>query len=103
MGCILESQEETSEQASKVAWARDDDGMVFWDSSGVALRVINGTYVGFPDSSVGKESNCNAEDPGSVPQLGRSSGEGKGYPLQCSGLEKSLDFLVHGLQRVGQD
>ena len=39
-------------------------------------------YGGFPDSSVGKESACNAGDPGSIPGLGRSAGEGKGYPLQ---------------------
>ena len=40
--------------------------------------------MGFPDSSVGKESACKAGDPGSVPGLGRSSGEGIGYPLQYS-------------------
>ena len=39
---------------------------------------------GFPDSSVGKESACNAGDPGSIPGLRRSPGEGIGYPLQCS-------------------
>ena len=39
---------------------------------------------GFPDSSVGKESACNAGDPGSIPVLGRSTGEGIGYPLQYS-------------------
>ena len=39
---------------------------------------------GFPDSSVGKESACNAGDPGSTPGLGRSTGEGIGYPLQYS-------------------
>ena len=39
---------------------------------------------GFPDSSVGKESACNARDPGSIPGLGRSPGEGIGYPLQYS-------------------
>ena len=38
----------------------------------------------FPDSSVGKESTCNAGDPGSSPGLGRSAGEGIGYPLQYS-------------------
>ena len=37
-----------------------------------------------PDSSVGKESTCNAGDPGSVPELGRCPGEGIGYPLQYS-------------------
>ena len=40
--------------------------------------------MGFPDSSVGKESTCNAGDPGSIPQLGRSAGEGIGYPLLYS-------------------
>ena len=40
--------------------------------------------LGFPDSSVGKKSACNAGDPGSIPGSGRSPGEGKGYPLQCS-------------------
>ena len=40
--------------------------------------------LGFPDSSVGKESSCNAEDPGSLPEMGRSAGEGIGYPLQDS-------------------
>ena len=38
----------------------------------------------FPDSSVGKESACNAGDPGLIPGLGRSLGEGMGYPLQYS-------------------
>ena len=41
-------------------------------------------YQGFPDSSVGKESACNVEDPGSIPGWGRSTGEGLGYPLQYS-------------------
>ena len=52
---------------------------------------------GFPDSSVGKESACNAADLGSIPGLGRSPGEGKGYPLQYSGLENSMDYPVHGV------
>ena len=42
------------------------------------------SVMGFPDSSVGKESTCNAGDPGSIPGLGRSVGEGIGYPLQYS-------------------
>ena len=42
------------------------------------------SFKGFPDSSVGKESACNAGDPGSIPESGRSSGEGLGYPLQDS-------------------
>ena len=52
---------------------------------------------GFPDSSVSKESMCNAGDQGSIPGLRRSSGEGKGYPLQFSGLENSMDCIVHGV------
>ena len=46
---------------------------------------------GFPDNSVGKESASNAGDPGSIPGSGRSAGEGKGYSLQYSGLENSMD------------
>ena len=53
----------------------------------------------FPDSSVGKESSCNAGDPCSIPGLGRSLGEGKGYPLQYSGLENSMDCIVHGVAK----
>ena len=54
-------------------------------------------FLGFPGSSAGKESACNAGDLGSIPGLGRSSGEGKGYPLQYSGLENSMDCIVHGV------
>ena len=44
---------------------------------------------------IGKESTCNARDWGLIPGLGRSPGEGKGYPLQYSGLENSMDCMVH--------
>ena len=44
-------------------------------------------------SSVGKESTCNAGDPGSIPGLERSAGEEIGYPLQYSGLENSMDCI----------
>ena len=44
-------------------------------------------YWGFPHSSVGKESACNTGDPGSIPGLGRSPGEGNGNSLQYSCLE----------------
>ena len=54
---------------------------------------------GFPDSSVGKESACNVGDLGSIPGLGRSPVEGKGYPLQYSGLENSMDCIVHGVEK----
>ena len=47
--------------------------------------------MGFPCRSVGKESACNVEDPGSIPGLGRSPGEGNGNPLQYSCLENPTD------------
>ena len=55
--------------------------------------------LGFPDSSVGKDSACNAGDLDSIPGLGRSRGKGKGYPLQYSGLENSTDCIVHGVAK----
>ena len=55
--------------------------------------------LGFPDSSAGKESTCNAGDLGSIPELGRSPREGKGYPLQYSGLENSMDCIVYGVAK----
>ena len=51
--------------------------------------------VGFPGSSAGKESACNAGDLGWIPGLGRSPGEGKGNPLQYSHLENSMNHIVH--------
>ena len=55
---------------------------------------------GFPHSSVGKESTCNAGDPSLTPVLERSLGKGKGYPLQYSGLENSMDCIVHGVTKI---
>ena len=49
--------------------------------------------------SAGKESACNARDLGSIPGLGRSPGEGNGYPLQYSGLKNSMDCRVHGVAK----
>ena len=53
--------------------------------------------MGFPCGSAGKESACNVGDLGLIPGLGRAPGEGKGYPLQYSGLENSMDCIVHGV------
>ena len=50
--------------------------------------------MGFSDSSADKESTCNAGDMGLIPGLGRSPGEGKGCPLQYSGLESSMVCVV---------
>ena len=61
---------------------------------------IPDVLTGFPCGSAGEESVCNAGDLGLITGLGRSPGEGKGYPLQYSGLENSMDYTVHG---VGQN
>ena len=56
-------------------------------------------FKGFPCGSAGKESACNVGDLSAIPELGRSPGEGKGYPLQYSGLENSMDCIVHGVTK----
>ena len=53
-------------------------------------------FLGFPCGLAGKESTCNVVDLGSISVLGRSSGEEKGYSLHSSGLENSMDCIVHG-------
>ena len=68
----------------KISWRRD--------------RLPTPVFLGFPCDSVGKESTCNVGNLGSTPGLGRS-GEGKGYPLQCSGLENFVDCIVHGITK----
>ena len=55
--------------------------------------------LGFPCGLTGKESACNVGDLGLIPGLRRSPGEGKGYPLQYSGLENSMDCIVHGVKK----
>ena len=55
--------------------------------------------MGFPDSSVVKESACNTGDPSLIPGLGRFPGERIGYPLQYSGLENFMDRIVHGVAK----
>ena len=63
-------------------------------------RLPTSVFLGFTCGSAGKEFSCNVGDLGSVPGLGRSSGEGKKkYPLQYSGLENSMDFIVHGVTK----
>ena len=62
-------------------------------------RLPTPVSMGFPCNSVGKESAGNAGDLGSVPGLGRSPGEGKDYPFQYSGVENSMDCIVHGVTK----
>ena len=63
--------------------------------------MVRDVAMGFPDSSVGKESACNAGHLNSIPGLGRPPGEGHGYPLQYSGLENSMDCIVPGVTKSG--
>ena len=69
----------------KIHWRRD--------------RLPIPVFLGFPCGSAGKESACSAADLGLIPRLGRYPGEGNGYPLQCSGLENSIDCIVHGVTK----
>ena len=64
-------------------------------------RLPTPVFLGFPCGSAGKESACNAGDLGLIPGLGRSAGEENGYPLQYSGLENSMDCIVHGVPKKG--
>ena len=57
------------------------------------------TSMGFPGGSVDKESTCNVGDLGLISGLGRSSGEGIRYTRQSSGLENSMDCIVHGVSK----
>ena len=56
-------------------------------------------FSGIKITYAAKESACNAGDLGLIPGLGRSPGEGNSYPLQYSGLENSVDCIVHGLTK----
>ena len=62
-------------------------------------RLPTPVFLGFPGGSAVKESVCNVGDLGSIPGLGRSPGEGNSYQLQYSGLENSMDCIVHGMAK----
>ena len=79
---------------------------MLWPSIPLTVVPKPGTFsvtlvvkMGFPGGSAGKESACNEGDLGSIPGLGRPPGEGNGYPLQSSGLENSMDCIVHGVAK----
>ena len=69
----------------KIPWRRD--------------RLPTPVFLGFPCGSAGKESACNVGDLGSIPELGRSPGEGKGYPLQYFDLQNFMDYIIHGVTK----
>ena len=60
---------------------------------------IETLLLGLLGGSAGKKSACNAGDLGSISGLGRSPGEGNSYPLQYSGLDNSMDCIVHGVTK----
>ena len=69
----------------KIHWRRD--------------RLPTPLFLGFHSGSAGKESASNVGNLGLIPGLGRSPGEGKGYPFQYSGLENSIDCIYHGVAK----
>ena len=62
-------------------------------------KATHSSILGLPCFSAGKESACNVGDLGSIPELGGSLGEGKGYSLQYSGLENSMNCIVHAVAK----
>ena len=71
----------------------------FWAIPEHLLHFCLTVKLGFPGGSDGKEFTCNGGNLGSIPGLGRSPGEWNGYPLQYSGLENSMDCIVHGITK----
>ena len=69
------------------------------DPPGEGIRLPTPVSLHFPCGSAGKESTCNVGDLGLIPGLGRYPGEGKGYPLQYSGLENSMDLIYPLLRK----
>ena len=65
----------------------------------MSIRSLSVCLSGFPGGSAGKEPTCNEGDLGPIPGLGRSPGEGNGYPFQYAGLENSMDCIVYGVAK----
>ena len=83
--CVQCRRSQVNSSVRKICWRRD--------------RLPTPVFLGFPCGSAGKESACSLGDLGLIPELERFPGEGKGYPLQNSGLENSLDCIVHGVTK----
>ena len=95
-------EKEMATHSSVLAWRIPGTGAWWAAIYGVtqSRTQLKRTSSSSSSGSAGKESACNAGDLGLIPGLGRSPGEGKGYPFQYSGLENSMDCVVHG---VGHD
>ena len=70
-----------------------------WEDTLERARITTPVFMGLLGGSDSKESACNVGDLGLIPGLGRSPGGGKGYPFQHSGLENSMDCIVHGVTK----
>ena len=66
-------------------------------------QAAHSSILGFFNGSAGKESACSVGDLGSIPGLGGSPGEGNSYPRQDSGLENSMDCVIHGVPKSWTD
>ena len=81
--------------AMRETWVQSLD----WEDPPEKGKATHSSILGLPLWLSWKESACNAGDLGSIPRLGRSLGEGKSYPRQYSGLESSIDSIVHGVAK----
>ena len=81
-----------------IAWLLDVNSVLWFTQCYLEhlILVFSFLEMGFPCGSAGKESTCNEGSLGSIPGLGRFPGEGKGYPLQYSGWENSMDYSPWG-------
>ena len=77
--------------AWEIPWTEEPGGPQSMGSQRVGLKQLSTNAWGFPHSSVGKESTCDAGDPASIPGSGRSPGEGDGNPVQYSCLGNPMD------------
>ena len=73
-----------------------------WEDSLKKGMATHSSVLELPCGSAGKESACNVRDLGLIPGLGRFPEEGKGYPLQDSGPENSMDWIVHVVPESGK-
>ena len=89
----LEKKAEPARSSEKLEGCRPAPGREPEQAGRHLLESVLSAPQGFPCGSTGKASACNTGDLGSIP------GEGKGYPVQYSGLESSMDYIVHGVAK----
>ena len=100
-GCCSLLQGIFPTQGSNLSFPHCRQILLLFEPPGKPMYMYINMYMGFPGGSTDKESTSNAGDLGSVPELGRSPGEGNSYALQYFGLENSMDCIVHGVTKSG--